>query len=306
MAGEISKRIGEDGESLARSVFERLGWPVSAENQNIPCQFPADHKTGERDRTQHGLDFLVAYDCPLVQSTRRNVLISMKNSELERTQGRASTVKNDLKELDWLLKCYSRSRLRSEVNENSECDEVIDLGILIKINKDPDSAESFLRNLKENERIPNTSGRDIHFIENSRFDLVDLTLKFLKSERTDYSVSYFYPSNTLNYAAETSCIEGALVPVDHFVSGPLTFRCVEGKTKEFLVFSSATFSSSEFERLVGLAFGCSQGWASRTTIVFPSLTPSERTIAKSLIRGVASYEFASSITIDSLDPRSRL
>jgi len=305
MAGELSKKIGDLGEKLAEEFISKLGWEISESNVNIDCDSPSDHKKSKTDRSTHGIDFIVAYDCPIVPSTRRNILISMKNSHMEETNGQATKVKDDLKELDWAMNCYKRSSLRNDINRDSEASIIEDEGILIKINKDKDASESFLNNLKSNERIHTSQENVLHFIENKRFDHVDLCLKFLASERNKGNYSYFYPSNTHTYAADIDVIEGSLIPIQHLIAAPLTFRYVENETKEFIVFSPSEFDTSTFDRLVGLAYGCSNGWASKVTIIFPDLTVDQHESANKSLRGIRSPQLKKSITLESLDIRSR-
>jgi len=113
MAGELSKKIGEDGEKLARQFLRAIKWNIVAENENIPSLKPEEFKkaTSQSPRKTHGIDFVVAYDCPLDPSTRRNILISMKNSEKEVTNNQSSLVNNDLKELDQTIQSYQCSVL---------------------------------------------------------------------------------------------------------------------------------------------------------------------------------------------------
>lgn len=305
MPGELSKKIGEEGEELARNFLNRIGWMIAAENKDITCERPSEHERSKTRESTHGIDFIVAYDCPLVHSTRRNILISMKNSHIEKTRNQETRVRDDLRDLETAISCYKRSSLRAEINRDSEAQVVEDSGILIKINRDKDEAESFLKSTSSNSRLDLGGEHDIHFIENKRFDFVDLSMKWLFDERREGSNRIFYPSSTSNYAADVAEIEGNLVPLHHLVAGPLTFRHIEGGKKELIIFSSTEFSRPTFERLVGLANGCSAGWASHVTIVFWDLSIGQKEEAMDALRAVKSKDFAQSVNIQSMDPRIR-
>ena len=134
---------------------------------------------------------------------------------------------------------------------------------------------------------------------------MDLAVKWLFDERREGANRSFYPSTTSNYAADVAEIEGNVVPLHHVVAGPLTFRHVEGGKKELVIFSSTGFSRTAFERLVGLANGCSAGWASHVTIVFWDLSVEQKEEAEDALRGVRSKELAQSVAIESMDPRTR-
>jgi hypothetical protein len=305
MAGELSKKIGEEGEALARKFLKRIGWQIAAENKDILCEWPAEHGRSQTREATHGIDFIVAYDCPLVHSTRRNILISMKNSHIEKTRNQQTRVRDDLRDLENAITCYKRSSLRAEINRDCEAHIIEDSGVLLKINRDRDEAESFLKTTESNSRLDIGGEHDIHFIENKRFDLVDLAVKWLLDERREGVNSCFYPSTTSNYAADVAEIEGNVVPLHHVVAGPLTFRHVEGNKKELIIFSSTEFSRTAFERLVGLANGCSAGWASHVTIVFWDLSVAQKEEVEDALRGVRSKELAQSVKVESLDPRTR-
>lgn len=306
MAGELSKKIGEEGEALARNFLKRIGWTIVAENQDIACEQPSEHGKSQTRGATHGIDFIVAYDCPLVHSTRRNILISVKNSHVEKTRKQETRVRDDLKDLEKSISCYKRSALRAEINRDSELHIIEDSGILIKINRDKDSAESFLNSPDSNSRLDIGGDHDIHFMENKRFDLVDLAMKWLSNERRDGVNSSFYPSTTSNYAADVAEIEGNVVPLHHLVSGPLTFRHVKDGKKECVIFSPVDFSRTTFERLVGLANGCSSGWATHVTIVFWDLTVEQKSEAEDALRGVRSRQLAQSVALESMDLRTRI
>jgi hypothetical protein len=305
MAGELSRKIGEEGERLARNFLARLGWKIAAENIDIACADPAEHEKSEKREGTHGVDFIVAYDCPLVHSTRRNILISMKNSHIDKTISQEYRVRDDLKSLDRAIACYKRSELKSEINGDSQAYTVEDSGVLIKINSDKDETESFLKSTESNSRFDFASNQEIHFIENKRFDLVDLSLKWLYDERRDGETRCFYPSTTSNYAADVAEIQGNLIPLHHVVAGPLTFRHTKNGVKEFIIFSPEEFNRTTFERLVGLANGCSNGWASHITIIFRDLSINQKSEAEEALRGVKSKELSQSISVESLDPRIR-
>ncbi len=307
MAGELSRRIGEIGERLAQDFIKKLHWIPAEENIDIKCEYCTEHqKKEDTNRTSHGIDFIVAYDCPLVPNTRRNILISMKNSMQEKTKGEVTKVKDDLKELGWAMECYKRSSLKSDINRYSNASNVEDVGILIKINKDKDASESFLKNLTNKNRMETSQDKEIHFIENKRFDHVDLALSYLAFKRYKGVLNYFYPMNNQAYAADVAEIEGLLIPVQHLIASPLTFKYTEGDLKEFIVISSSEFDVGTLERLIGLANGCSQGWAGKITIIFPDLTEEQKESARKSYRGIKSTQLAATIEVESLDPRARM
>lgn len=309
MPGETSKKIGDDGEDLARSFLERINWPICAQNIDIPCVLPKEHEV-KATPPKHGIDFIVAYDCPLVHTTRRNILVSMKNSEVERTRNQTAKVKDDLKEISQAITCFRRSQEKSSINSVSERSRIEICGIVIKINKDKDAAESFLPTADEGIQLDLDPNSEVHFMENGRFDFVDRALAHLSGSFSGYSWNYSYPRNTINYAAEVAEIEGRIIPQQHLLGGPLTFRLRSTSNKpeadHLIIFSPDPFSDGNFSRLIGLANACTEGWAEKIRIVFPELSTEDKKKAEQISRGVKSVDFSRSISIDSFEQRSRL
>lgn len=307
MAGEISKKIGDDGEKLAREFLSKIHWPIVDENVNILCLQPKEHDRSASPPA-HGVDFIVAYDCPLVHTTRQNVLISMKNSAMEKTKNQTSVVKTDLRDLGTLISCFKRSEERKRINKDTSRASISFSGLLIKINKDKDEAESFLPQSDE-KRLSLESNAEVHFMENKRFDFVDLAVEHLLNRFREHHWTYFYPPTTANYAADVAEIEGEVIPLQHLIGGPLTFRLtpkeIGGNRREFAIFSPDSYSDSDLCRLIGLANGCSHGWAHRITIVFPSLSPDDKVGAEKVAKGVKSQTFADTISVESFETRSR-
>lgn len=55
--GELSKKIGEQGEKIARQFLEIIGWQDLSEGETLPCMEPKKHSRGnDSNRSTHGID----------------------------------------------------------------------------------------------------------------------------------------------------------------------------------------------------------------------------------------------------------
>jgi len=61
--GELSKKIGEQGEELVMRFFKQIGWTPLADGIDIECEFPEKHKRKAADATRatHGVDLMFSY-----------------------------------------------------------------------------------------------------------------------------------------------------------------------------------------------------------------------------------------------------
>lgn len=305
--GELSKKIGEDGEAIALSFFRRIGWTPIQTGIDIHCSEPSEHalKRSKTARTKHGLDLLFSYVCPLVPRTRRNVLISMKNSDFERTHNRQSLVRDDLRELDFLLNCFSFSPNRAELQSEGGADSVRDYGILIRINRDKNVDASFIGGDGESlGRQPTTN--DLFFVENNRFDFVDSCMNYLDFNLRESSNLFNIHRNSLSLGGEVRLVESPILPLQSLVGGPIIVRSTGKDKKSLIVFSNEAFSESALKKLIGIALQCSNGWPSEVRIVASGYDRTQADIVERVCGQIHDKAFAATIRCDSFEIKSRL
>lgn len=305
--GELSKKIGEDGEAIALSFFKRIGWTPLQTAIDIPCSEPSEHalKRSKNARTKHGLDMLFSYLCPLMPRTRRNVLISMKNSDYERTHNKLSLVRDDLRELDFLLNCFSFSPNRAELQSEGGADSVRDYGILVRINRDQDTDASFVGSDGEIlGRQPTTN--QLFFIENNRFDFVDSCMNYLDLNLRENTNLFNIHRNSLSLGGEVRLVESPLLPLQSLVGGPIIVRSTGKDKKSLIIFSNELFSESALKKLIGLALQCSNGWPSEVRIVSNGYDRTKAAIVDRVRSQIHDKAFAETVQCDSFEIKSRL
>ena len=307
MAGELSKKIGEQGEALALSFFQRIGWAPIQTAIHIDCNEPDEHslKKSQRGRNTHGLDILFSYNCPLKPRTRRNVLVSMKNSDYEKTNNRVSLVRDDLRELDMLLACFMVSEKRAELNSEGGADFIEEAGVLIRINRDSNTDRSYLGNELASSSRPGNM-HPLHFIENERFDFVDSCMNYLDIYHRDSQNAFNIHRNSLNIGSNVRQNESKILPLQSLVGGPLIVRSLGITEKSLIIFSDDPFSPLTLKRLIGLAQQCSNGWPSKVKLVLNGYDRSKEGIIEGVLAQISDKSFARTIQCDSFEIKSRL
>ena len=305
--GELSKKIGDEGEELINQFLDRIGWTKTQRQYDIDCEKRDEHqrKGSKSPRRTHGGDILFSYICPFIPGVRRNILVSVKNSNFEKTGMKVTTVTDDLKELNMLINCFEVSERRSNLQLSGGANVTTDIGLLIRINRDPDSERSFLG---ENgiEQVQLEGSNPIYFVENDRFDFIDCCMEYLKRNFGDRENKFYIHKNSLNLSGEVRRMESAFLPVQNLVAGPIAIRSSLNAEKDFILFSDQEFSEFCLEKMIGIALACSNGWASRITIVFHGYDRTKKDAFDAVIAKIDDSSFSSSVTCDSFTVKSRL
>lgn len=306
--GELSNKIGEEGEAIALSFFKSIGWSPLQTAIDIDCCQPEDHKRkgAKKNRSKHGLDLLFSYLCPLVPRVRRNILISMKNSDYEKTQTKTSLIKNDLKDLNTLLDCFSLSPERATLLEQGGQDKVHDCGILIRINRDSNVDRSNLVDSASSSLLLQNAGNHLCFVENDRFDFVDSCMSYMNMNFRDLNNFFNIHRNPLNTGGEVRLFESKILPFQSLVGGPIIMRSEDSQSKKLIVFSNESFTQTSLKRLIGLALQCSDGWASEIRFVVNGYDRTKSSVTDSLRAQVESKSIADTMTFDSFEIKTRL
>lgn len=305
--GELSKKIGEEGEEIALDFFKRIGWSPLQKAIDIKCNEPEDHKlkNSKKPRSKHGLDLLFSYLCPLVPRTRRNILISMKNSDFEKTENKTSLVKSDLKDLNTLLDCFSVSPERATLQQQGGQDLIQDCGILIRINRDPNVDRSNLSDSEDAISIQ-SAGNHICFVENERFDFIDSCMGYVDRNLRDAQNIFNIHRNSLSVGGEVRLVGSPILPFQSLVGGPIIMRSEDAQVKRLVVFSDESFSESSLKRLIGLALQCSDGWPSEVRFIVSGYDRTKASITDSIVAQVQDKSFAQTIKFDSFEIKTRL
>lgn len=304
--GELSKKIGEEGESLVLAFLERIGWSPIRSSVTLSCEYPKKHKlnSSKKDRRDHGIDLLFSYLCPVVPGERRNVLISVKNSRVEKTTSCPSIIRDDFKDLNTALECFRRSHVRSELSKSGGASKIDDCGILIRINRDPNVDKSIRGNDVEALSRIALEG-NLYFVENDRFDFVDSCMQYLDHGFRDAKNTFNIQRTSLSLDGSKRIIESDILPLHSLVGGPIVVRSSNGDRKCLILFSNEGFSEQSLEKLIGLS-QISDGWPTEVRLIFPDYNSARMEVVERLKARLEDRGFANSIVCDSFEVRSRL
>lgn len=311
--GEQSKSTGEEGENIAEGFLSLVGWSPLASGIDLKCEQPQRHKRkgSESNRESHGVDFIFSYLCPLEPGIRRHVLISMKNSASDKTTPKRQLVKDDLADVATALVCFRNSKQRNDLNRQGGAKSAVDLGLLIRINKDPDEEKSFLEGLSKTEHIDLEGNATVHFLENARFDFVERCLKHVQSEFQGYTHTYVVSRNALTGSVDVWNTKTAILPIQNLIGGPIVVRLdkcgANGVSESCLaIYSQEVFTIERFKRLTSFAQVIT-GALVDVTIVFPDFQKLAHSEAVDIaLGGLADKDFAKRVRCASSDSRIRV
>jgi len=306
MGGEISKKIGDDGERLIAEFFKRIGWERTQTQFNIDCANPHAHqrKEAKNPRQTHGADALFSYICPYMPGVRRNILVSVKNSNFEASNSSKTKVENDIKELQMLMDCFELSEKRVDLQQSGGATTTKEIGVLIRIDRNPDIDKSLSKEMSN--QLQQEGGNPVYLVDNERFDFIDSCMDYLIRKAGDRKNSFYIHKNSLNLTGETRRLESSFLPIQNLVAGPIAIRSSLEGEKYLILFCDEQFSAFSAEKMIGMALTCSGGWPSKIVMVFNDYDRTKSDIVESVKARLDDGTFASTIHCDSFTIKSRL
>lgn len=307
--GELHKKIGEVGEKLVYAFFEQIGWAPMSPGIDLECRFPGKHERRQENGT-HGIDLMFSYVCPMVPAFRRNVLISIKSSNSEQTKTDTRSIKEALTDVATALTCFEHSSQLATFVGQGGATAHENIGLLVKIDKDPEGEKSFLGELGPRTQIELEGTSAVCFVENARFDFVDKVMQHAEKRFKDHQLSFLIPSSPLNPSAESKKNSSPILPLQSLVAGPIALRVEEEEAEtasgELAIYSQDDFSIPGFKRLLSIAHNLSRSWV-KATIVFPDYQDiRDGDLARTVLAAMADKRFAKKIRLESLDLRLRM
>lgn len=269
--GERSKNIGEDGEDIVLKFFKKIGWPAPVEGVDIPCQSSQKHRDAES--ADHGVDFIFSYLCPVQNTHRRNIVVSVKNSTKEEKRPRSKLLK-DIIDLASAIQCFKVSNLRAMMlRSRSGARHADDVGILFIMNKSSRSGTGIINSIGERTRFEYPGKSSICIFENARHDFINHALNHQALFFQDWKRTFFHPRNTQTAQANHRVTHSPLLPVHSLLGGPLCLRLERtgpsGMSESaLLIYSQEEFSADRLQRLVAIGMDLSSSWVN-VYVAFP-------------------------------------
>lgn len=261
--GELSKKIGEFGEHVVEEFLNDIGWSEPQKGIELTNLFQEIY-----DKKTYGIDFLKSYECPLVDDTVKNVLVSVKYHKDKYPDSYKSLAKSHLVELSQMLHSYAYSELKNSTEQlNGSVEE--DIGVLIWLcHKDSDlDIKKELQNSRIDLPYDQTK---IILLDNIQVDFVWSAVGFINSVFHNQEVEFYYPNTGQNINPMTKLSSGKIMPLEFVCSQILTFKTSDtNKVITLSVVSSDPFTKSNLRRIIGLAQELTTNLSSQILLAFP-------------------------------------
>jgi len=259
LAGERSKSIGEIGESIAESFFNKIGWGLPQKGVYYPCYHPKKHALKESkngEKKQHGIDFQIAYKSSLEAETLNNLLISVKHiKDSQYPQSATEKFKGYISDLVHSMECFKRTGKRREISEGHRgCKVINDIPVLFFISSKDSENHDFVNCLYESRFINEYDIKELYIIDNKRISFVLNVLNYIESKYSDYEWYFYHPVTGMNIS-DTNIQQHSKRMQIEFLSSPyipfiLKKKIENHETLKFLLASSDEFSQDNFAKLV--------------------------------------------------------
>lgn len=288
--GEIAKKSGEYGEKIVANLLKMIGWENLHSGVSVPCMFAEKHtKSGTEKSIKHGIDYVYQYKCPLRDSTKHDVLISVKCRDgYPKTE---TTIKTKFKEflmdLAHAMECYPGCDIsRKKINSTNK---KVTSGLIFWIDrKQGDGRE----NLSVTNNIGNFYFKEecvydtIALVDNKRAQFLYSILYFIQNKYGDYG--FFYINTGLNNSSLDRVYTGKRMPFEYINSDVIPLSVVQDKSKILILAVNSNFNEEHLKRLIGLAQELTNTWTANVVIAFPDYNEFEH--QEDVIKAKSSFE----------------
>lgn len=299
MSGEKSKFSGEYGEKIATELLKLIGWNNALSGKDIPCVHNEVHKGEDGNpRQNHGVDFIVKYECPLVSRLESNVLVSVKHrkSYPSSSKGMTTEFKSYLKDIAEATECYPAHELylqRLKGTKKIDISNVI-LWFDSAVGEENKGVISEVQNFRNSD---NVNYKTIYLVDNKKANFLFSSIKHVQSRDTNFF--FYYPDTGFNMDTTERSHQGHILPVQYINSPIQLFKLVESTGDCLIITIEDDFSIEYFERLLQLARLITEGWASKIVIAFPNYNnyTYEDEVRKSILK-IRDTSFAKKVIIE--------
>lgn len=270
--GEWSKKVGEMGEAVAADFLRLVGWGAAQHGVELPCARGEAHKSGERERRTHGIDYLLACKSPLRDGVGHNLVVSVKYSAGSYPANPKGIFKEHFTDLAQTLECFKNSEVRRAAARGVRgVTKGQDIGVLLWINDDR-RGEADVIGRVSNVILPDTLKFDaVYLVDNKRASFIYDSIDYAGQVEKGCEVTFFYHETGASFNPELRLHDGTLMPVEYVNSSVLALKIADAASPRRILMLSTVepFSQPAVKRLMGLAQHLSQGWCSKVILAFP-------------------------------------
>ncbi len=265
--GEKAKSSGEYGEAIVGNLLKIMGWDSPNNGVSVPCVFAEKH-----GKQKHGVDYIYQYRSPLRDSTKQEVLISVKcrDSYPSTEDGVKKKFKEFLIDLAQAMECYPVCEISKRKIQNTT--KKTTSGLIFWIDR---NREDGRENVEVVDKIGNFYLKEectyevISLVDNKRAQFLYSLLTFVKNKYGENNVEFFYINTGLNNASLNRIYTGKIMPVEYVNANVIPLAIVDGGKKTLLLGTTDNFCKEYLLRLIGLAQELTNTWAASVIIAFP-------------------------------------
>lgn len=271
--GEKAKSSGEYGEKIVAKILNLIGWENPDSGVKVPCVNEEKHKSKDTKKSiQHGIDYIYQYKCPLRDSTRHDVLISVKcrDGYPKTDTGIHSKFKEFLLDLTYASECYPSCEIsRRKINGITKRTTS---GIIFWIDRNRNDG-------KENETVTNKIGNfyfkeectyyTISLVDNKRAQFIYTLMTYVKNKYTNCDIKFFYINTGLNNSSLDRIFTGNIMPYEYINSDVIPLAITQNNNKILFLGVNIPFCEEYLKRLISLAQDLTSTWSANIVIAFP-------------------------------------
>lgn len=271
--GEKAKSSGEYGEAIVGSLIKLMGWENPNNGVSVPCVFQEKH-----EKQKHGIDYIYQYRSPLRDTTRQDVLISVKcrDGYPSTEDGVKKKFKEFLLDLAHAMECYPGCDIAKRKINNTT--KKLTFGLIFWIDRNREDGREFE---SVSDKIGNFYLKEdctydvISLVDNQRAQFLYSLLTFAKKKYGELNVEYFYINTGLNNASLDRVYTGTSMPIEYVNSDVIPLAIVNGDTKKLFLGTNDNFCKEYLLRLIGLAQDLTNTWTANVVIAFPDFNEFE-------------------------------
>ncbi len=270
--GEKAKSSGEYGERIVRNVLTLIGWDELDDGVTVDCVHSEAHSKDGKNSSKHGIDYIYQYKSNLRDSTRQDILISVKCRQSYPVK--EATVREHFREyytdLVMAAECYPSSKPYQRKIPNTK--KRSHSGIIFWIDRSRDDEKQY-ENIVEkvvNIRLQeNNFLESVALIDNARAQFLYESLTYVNKQFGEENVEFYYIDTGLNNSNLNRLYSGKSMPVEYICSDIIPLHVTKNDNKILYLIVRERFDKDTLKRLIGLAQDITKNWATEVIISFP-------------------------------------
>jgi len=268
--GELSKRIGEQGEAITLNFLKNIGWEDASVAIDLPCLLSEKHKhKGKEGRQTHGIDVLFPYESPFFENILDHIVVSVKFSQNSYPLYPNSDFKSHFKDLSTAMECYDKSELQNEYSDGYDATIPETKGLLVWIHN-KDEKESILDKISTARLDDNHDFNSIYVLDNNRLAFLNKSISFIQNKYNNHIFKFHYIDTGSNPSTINKRYDGDILPIQMLFSDIQLYKLEDKVSKQvtLAILLKDKFEEESLKRVFGLSLNISKNFT-QIDIYFP-------------------------------------